>query len=152
MMADAVSENKFVRAIVEEKGSNPEFARVVEPIEAESLTQLTSAALAASSPFDNSTNQVEMHLARSQALLNTCIELRKAAHDLESEAVKAVWNNVVVTARTETERGYDDAFYTHRKYANSEQYDKALPVPDGQTPITTYDTVLAALADRRVLV
>jgi len=141
-------DNRFLRAVAQKADSAPEFAAVIKPIESETVQQLMAAS-EEDNPFENSTNQVETHLTRAAASLNNCVELRKVAHEIEAEAIKAVWNDVVVEIRTDTEKRFDEEYYSHRPLTTSEQYVQA--AQGKRTPESTFAAMKAALVDRRAL-
>ena len=128
-----------------------DFPTILKPIEDGAHVALNQAN-EDDNPHRATGHLVEHHLAKAQASIEKCQALKRLAHEIEAEAVKAVWNKILVEERSRHETAFDEDLYTHRAYAASEQYgptEAAAASP--RTPSSTFAGVRKALAESRSL-
>jgi hypothetical protein len=125
------------------------FPNILEPLEA-TASQAIGGANDKDNPYLMSSRLVEIHLGIARTKLDQCFALRQSAHEIEIDACKAVWNRQLVLVKTDSDKGFEENYYSHLQFARGEQYDEPERKQAGQNTPTTYLTqVREALGARR---
>ena len=127
----------------------PEFTEILKPIESKVRRELDRANQKRN-PYSGAARMVEYQLSRARARLDECFVLRDKAHEMEIDACKATWNQLLVRYRTNHEGHFEDEYYTHLSFASGEQYLPTQQIQAGDlTPSIAFGRVRNALAERR---